>query len=229
MGMKLINQNSHPEKDIATNTSIPWPYSDLSVLIQIGNKNSNACHPNVSSQSVDDVKENIDSTNKPNKNGSSCVMRYNQWYEFTYSDYYQRDCYDYETIIQQSGDTNALLMFTMHHPFCCMSLLQLSILLYETNYKSEAITCLCRCLYVYESAMLLSFKQHKIYGCEDNDSASSNNNHATSTDTAIDIPLAFLHLPAIVGTNGFMNYDTKENLIFFQALQKLIQMSYMAG
>jgi len=73
------------------------------------------------------------------------------WFEFRYSDSYQRDCRDLETI-RASGDPNALALFVAHHPFVVEALLQLSIVLCQTNRHREGLVLLKRALWVYECA-----------------------------------------------------------------------------
>jgi Transcriptional repressor TCF25 len=79
-----------------------------------------------------------------------------QWYQFLFSDSYQRDLYDFETI-QASGDANALAMFVAHHPFIVPALLQLSEVLYQTRQNQEGLAMLKRSLWVFECAALNSF------------------------------------------------------------------------
>lgn len=78
------------------------------------------------------------------------------WFTFQYSDSYAKDSLDYETI-QQSGDINALILFIAHHPYVVGALLQLSSVLYQCNHSQEGLALLRRCLWVYETAMLLRF------------------------------------------------------------------------
>lgn len=79
-----------------------------------------------------------------------------QWYQFTFSDSYQRDLQDFE-MIQASGDANALAMFVAHHPFVVPALLQLSEVLYQTRHNPEGMALLKRALYISECAALNSF------------------------------------------------------------------------
>ncbi|GKY91353.1 transcription factor 25 [Mayamaea pseudoterrestris] len=86
-----------------------------------------------------------------------------RWFQFTYSDTYQQECNDYETI-QSSGDFHALVWFVIHHPYNCPALLQLSRVLYQTNHSSDGLAFLRRCLWVYESSALHSFTREHLNG-----------------------------------------------------------------
>lgn len=79
-----------------------------------------------------------------------------EWFEFVYSDSYQRDCEDFETI-RASGDPNALALFVAHHPFVVEALLQLSIVMYQMNQSREGLAFLKRALWVLECAAPNSF------------------------------------------------------------------------
>mmetsp|Transcript_25597 Transcript_25597/g.70424 ORF Transcript_25597/g.70424 Transcript_25597/m.70424 type:complete len:687 (-) Transcript_25597:1827-3887(-) len=80
----------------------------------------------------------------------------NHWFEFVYSDSYQRDCQDFATI-RASGDPNALALFVAHHPFVVEGLLQLSIVMYQMNQSREGLAFLKRALWVLECAAPNSF------------------------------------------------------------------------
>lgn len=80
-----------------------------------------------------------------------------QWYTFLHSEIYQRDLHDYTNVIQQSGDLDALVVFVTHHPYVTAALLQLTVVLYQTNHSQEGLALLRRCLWVYESSSLFSF------------------------------------------------------------------------
>ena len=79
-----------------------------------------------------------------------------KWFKFVYSDSYQRDVQDFETI-KASGDANALGMFIAHHPFVVEALLQFSLVLYQMNQRQEGLSLLKRALWVFECASLNSF------------------------------------------------------------------------
>jgi hypothetical protein len=79
-----------------------------------------------------------------------------KWFKFIYSDSYQRDVQDFETI-KASGDANALGMFIAHHPFVVEALLQFSLVLYQMNQRQEGLSLLKRALWVFECASLNSF------------------------------------------------------------------------
>jgi len=86
-----------------------------------------------------------------------------RWYTFIHSDSYRRDFNDFVRI-QQTGDTNALVMFVAHHPYITEALLQLSSVLYQTNHSQEGLELLRRCLWVFESASLVSFGRDVLDG-----------------------------------------------------------------
>ena len=136
------------------------------------------------------------------------------WVSFLYSDTYERDCHDYFSIIQQSGDFSALIMFVAHHPFCSPALLQLSTVMYQTNHHLEGLSLLLRTLYVYEQSMSFNFKQYLLQ---------SISSFSSSNENGIDI-----NSNAFV--NGiFLNHEKIENNLFFSALKKLVQVSNIAG
>jgi Transcriptional repressor TCF25 len=115
-----------------------------------------------------------------------------QWFKFSFSDSYQRDLQDYETI-QASGDANTLAMFVAHHPFIVPALLQLSEVLYQTRQHQEGLSMLKRSLWVLECAALNSFLK-------------------------MDGP-----------RKGFLSYELEENQPFFDAVCRLMRISYMGG
>jgi len=78
------------------------------------------------------------------------------WFEYIYSDSYQRDYRDLETVIA-SGDPNYLALFVAHHPFVVEALLQLSIVMYQMNQSQEGLSLLKRALWVFECSSLNSF------------------------------------------------------------------------
>jgi hypothetical protein len=79
-----------------------------------------------------------------------------QCFKFMHSDSYRQDCEDYRHI-QQSGDMNALVMFVAHHPYVTEALLQLTLVLYQTQHSAEGLALLRRCLWIYECSSLLNF------------------------------------------------------------------------
>ena len=82
------------------------------------------------------------------------------WFEFIYSDSYQRDYRDLETIIA-SGDANNLALFVAHHPFVVEALLQLSTVMYQMNQSQEGLSLLKRCLWVFDNIVPKSFMDVK--------------------------------------------------------------------
>jgi hypothetical protein len=79
-----------------------------------------------------------------------------QCFRFMHSDSYKQDCEDYRHI-QQSGDMNSLVMFVAHHPYVTEALLQLTLVLYQTQHSAEGLALLRRCLWIYECSSLLNF------------------------------------------------------------------------
>lgn len=79
-----------------------------------------------------------------------------EWFTFVYSDTVERDLEDF-SMIQQSGDLNALGVFIIHHPYVPEALRQYSTVLYQTNRMFEGMSLLKRCLYLFESSALASF------------------------------------------------------------------------
>lgn len=82
-----------------------------------------------------------------------------QWCTFVHSTEYTRDCADFH-IIRQSGDVNAMILFVAHHPYVTTALLQLSLVLYQTNRSHEGMALLHRCLWIYESSAWIGFVQN---------------------------------------------------------------------
>jgi hypothetical protein len=82
------------------------------------------------------------------------------WFEFIYSDSYQRDYRDLETIIA-SGDPNNLALFVAHHPFVVEALLQLSTVMYQMNQSQEGLPLLKRSLWVFDNIVPKSFMDVK--------------------------------------------------------------------
>jgi hypothetical protein len=82
------------------------------------------------------------------------------WSEFIYSDSYQRDYRDLETIIA-SGDPNNLALFVAHHPFVVEALLQLSTVMYHMNQSQEGLSLLKRSLWVFDNIVPKSFMDVK--------------------------------------------------------------------
>jgi len=78
------------------------------------------------------------------------------WFQFTRSDSYQRDFEDM-TIIQNSGDPNAMLLFIAHHPYVVEALLQMSVVMYQMNKGNEGLSFLKRALWIFECATPNSF------------------------------------------------------------------------
>jgi hypothetical protein len=83
-----------------------------------------------------------------------------KWFEFIYSDSYQRDYRDLETIIA-SGDANNLALFVAHHPFVVEALLQLSTVMYQMNQSQEGLSLLKRSLWVFDNIVPKSFMDVK--------------------------------------------------------------------
>jgi hypothetical protein len=82
---------------------------------------------------------------------------HHRWVTFVFSEQVRRDAHDFYSVIHESGDLNALCYFVIHHPYATDALLQLSSILYQTNRSHEGLLLLRRCLWVYESAALLTF------------------------------------------------------------------------
>ena len=141
-----------------------------------------------------------------NTDVTTTSLSLSQWCTFVHSDSYQRDCNDYATVIRQSGDLNALVLFVAHHPYVTTALLQLSTVLFQTNHSAEGRAMLHRCLWIYESAALVSFvsnlQQQQQYG---NDKKKGG------------------------GGVFLMDHEQPENQPFFDALVRLVQASHMAG
>lgn len=96
------------------------------------------------------------------RSGSGRTMKF-EFFTFVHSDNYRNELADYQQI-QQSGDLNALVMFVRHHPFVTDALLQLSLVLYQTNHSQEGLLLLRRCLWIYECSSLLRFARG-LEGC----------------------------------------------------------------
>jgi hypothetical protein len=88
-----------------------------------------------------------------NNNGWNDPSR---WFRFQCSDNYIKDSKDYLKI-QQSGDVNALALFLSHHPFVTDALLQLAMVLYQTNHNQEGQLLIRRTLWIYECSSLPGF------------------------------------------------------------------------
>mmetsp|Transcript_15873 Transcript_15873/g.39843 ORF Transcript_15873/g.39843 Transcript_15873/m.39843 type:complete len:621 (-) Transcript_15873:251-2113(-) len=82
------------------------------------------------------------------------------WFQFIYSDSYQRDFRDMQ-MIQNTGDANAMLLFIAHHPFVVESLLQISIVMYQMNQGREGLSFLKRALWIFECATPNTFLKAK--------------------------------------------------------------------
>lgn len=80
-----------------------------------------------------------------------------QWCTFVHSDTYERIIQEYRTVIQQSGDLDALVMFVAHHPYVTAALMQMTTVLYQTNHSQDGLALLRRCLWVFESSALATF------------------------------------------------------------------------
>jgi hypothetical protein len=115
--------------------SIPWPY------------HSGLNDPDQETQP--DNQEGAMNTNALEVDEKQC-------FRFMHSDSYKQDCEDYRHI-QQSGDMNALVMFVAHHPYVTEALLQLTLVLYQTQHSAEGLALLRRCLWIYECSSLLNF------------------------------------------------------------------------
>ena len=87
-----------------------------------------------------------------------------RWYTFQQADTYNKDLEDYRRI-QESGDANALALFVAHHPFVTEALLQLTMVLYQTNQSQDGLSLLRRTLWIYECASPVGFQPHKSACC----------------------------------------------------------------
>ena len=83
-----------------------------------------------------------------------------RWYTFQHADTFEKDVAGYQRI-QDSGDVNALALFVAHHPFVTEALLQLTMVLYQTNQSQNGLALLRRTLWIYECAALMSFQPTK--------------------------------------------------------------------
>lgn len=90
------------------------------------------------------------------KVGDDRCPSYDKWFQFTFSDSYRRDLQDF-TAVKNTGDPNSLCMFVAHHPFVVDALLQLSVVLYQTNQQRDGLSLLKRALWVFENASFNSF------------------------------------------------------------------------
>ena len=130
-----IGMNSY-DGDAQSHRSIPWPYSS------------------------DDTEE---TTEDLNFNLPSFVKDPKRWYTFLHSDSYERDYQDFKRI-QEMGDLNALVLFVAHHPFVTEALMYLGLMMYQVNQGQEGLAFLRRCIWVYESATLVSFIARSLGG-----------------------------------------------------------------
>ena len=80
-----------------------------------------------------------------------------RWYTFRHADTFEKDVAGYQRI-QDSGDVNALALFVAHHPFVTEALLQLTMVLYQTNQSQNGLALLQQTLWIYECAALMSFQ-----------------------------------------------------------------------
>ena len=94
------------------------------------------------------------------KEGDSRCPPLKNWFQFVYSDSYQRDYQDMQLILN-SGDANAMLLFVAHHPFVVEALLQTSIVMYQMNQGREGLSFLKRALWIFECAAPNSFLKAK--------------------------------------------------------------------
>ncbi len=94
------------------------------------------------------------------KDGDPRCPPLQDWFQFIYSDSYQRDYKDMQ-MIQNTGDANAMLLFIAHHPFVVESLLQISIVMYQMNQGREGLSFLKRALWIFECATPNSFLKAK--------------------------------------------------------------------
>lgn len=101
------------------------------------------------------------------KSGDERCAPDSKCFSFQYSDSYQWDCKDYETV-QMSGDINMVALFLAHHPWFVPSLICLATVLYQTGQSQEGLVLIQRALWVYECCFLHSFIK-KTFGFMDHD------------------------------------------------------------
>ena len=175
---------------------LPWPYSEMAATQEPAARAEPATNTNwTTKMTTTAVSSSLSFFSKDAAKWSDPK----RWFTFVHSDSYQKDCADF-ALIQQSGDLNALVLFVAHHPYVTEAVLQLSMVLYQTNHTHDGLALLRRGLWIYESAAMISFTR----GC------------------CLDYGAAGM-------SSSLMDADQPENAIFFKALTRLIQVSNIAG